>query len=286
MFLPADNIKFINKAIESEADAIILDVEDSVHKTKREIARNNIIQYAEQGKFKEKTTYVRINAIEEEDFVHDISSLVINGIDGFMPSKIKSDLDLIFLDKLLSFWERKNHIEVGSIKLAPLIETTQAIECIERIAKSSDRLVALCFGSEDYLNDLGCIFTSQESALVYPRARIVNTARANNLLPIDSPYLKIDDLQGFKEKTELSYKNGFAGRLIINPRQIEVSNEMYTPSAEKLSQAKRIVEVVQQREVDKTGAIVMLDGGMIGPPMKKQAENILQQMCMLDEMND
>ena len=219
MFLPAHNRKFLDKAIASEADAVILDLEDSVPPFKRAEARENIVSYSEQGLFDQrKNVFIRINPIDTDDFIADIDKLTLACIDGFMPSKIDTEKDVEFLDRLLCFYERKKGYHAGNFKLAPLIETTKALENIGEIAKASSRLVALCLGGEDYLNDLGSVFTYQETALVYPRAKLVNAARANHLLPIDTPYLDIKDIDGFREHQVIAYKNGFAGCLVLSPR--------------------------------------------------------------------
>lgn len=278
MFLPAHNRKFLDKAIVSEADGVILDMEDGVPPLKRVEARQNVIEYNDNGLFRErKNLFIRINPADTVDFVEDVSLLTLNDIDGFMPTKVESADDIVFLDKLLAFFERKKDLPDGKFKLAPLIETTNAVENIHEIAKASDRLVALCLGGEDYLNDLGSVYTYQQSALAFPRAVVVNAARANGLLPIDTPYLDIKDVEGFKDNETLAYKNGFAGCLILTPRQIEPANEAFTPDSEKVEFSKRVIAAVKEASETGTSGVAMLDGSMVGPPMRKRAETVLKQ---------
>lgn len=279
MFLPAHNRKFLDKAIVSEADGVILDLEDGVPPLLREEARDNIISYCEQGLFDQrKNVFVRINPIETEDFIHDIEKLMLPQIDGFMPTKVDTAEDIEFLDRLLDFYERKHGHPAMKYKLAPLIETTKALENLGEIAKASKRLVALCLGGEDYLNDLGSVFTYQETALVYPRAMIVNAARANGLLPIDTPYLDIKDVDGFREHQVIAYKNGFAGCLVLSPRQIDAANESFTPDEDKVALSRRVIDAVLQANKDGVSGVAMLDGTMVGPPMRKRAETVLKQI--------
>lgn len=279
MFLPAHNKKFLDKGIVSEADAVILDLEDGVPPFKRADARENIASYSAQGLFDQrKNIFIRINPIETEDFIADIDALTLSSIDGFMPSKVDTAEDIVFLDRLLDYYERKKNLSVGKFKLAPLIETTKAIDNISEIAKASDRLVALCLGGEDYLNDLGSVFTYQESALVYPRAVLVNAARANHLLPIDTPFLDINNVEGFKEHGVIAYKNGFAGCLILSPRQILAANEAFSPDEDKVLLSKRVIDAVQQANEAGASGVAMLDGTMVGPPMRKRAETVLNQI--------
>lgn len=284
LFLPAHNRKFFEKAIVCDADAIILDLEDSVPPAKRKEARDNVISYNDQGSFNNRrNVFIRLNPLDTYDFIEDIENLTLPGIDGFMPSKIDTAEDLQFVDRLLGFYERKKGLAFGKFKLAPLIETTKAIDNISAIARASNRLVALCLGGEDYLNDLGSVYTYQESALAYPRAAVVNAARANDLLPIDTPYLDIKNVNGFREHQKTAYKNGFAGCLILSPRQIEAANEAFTPDEDKVSLSRRVINAV--REANETGVsgVAMLDGTMVGPPMRKRAETVMKQ---IGEWND
>lgn len=282
LFLPAYNKKFIEKAICSDADAIILDMEDSVPKEKRCAARKIIEECHKNHMFNKKMTFIRINEIGTSDFVNDISQLCLEDIDGFMPAKIQNKEDIVFIDKLLTFMEIKKAYNEKHFTLAPLIETTKAINNVETIAESSDRLVALCLGGEDYLNDLGCVYTYQESALEYPRARLVNAARANNLLPIDTPFLNVSDNEGFQNVGVKAYRNGFAGNLLINPRQISIANKIFAPDEEKYELSCDILNVC--KDAERLGnSIVMFDNSMVGPPMKKRAEEVVRQRNIIEQ---
>ena len=283
MFVPAYNRKFIEKALGSDADAIILDMEDSVPQDKRSEARHIIREYGAQKRLKEKKSFIRINPMGTPDFVEDISGLVIDGLAGFMPSKVYDAGDIVFMDRLLTFMEMKNGLEPGKLCLAPLIETTGALANVQEIACASPRLAALCFGGEDYLNDLGSVYTYQASALVVPRALIANAARSAGLLPIDTPYVDIADLEGFEKAERRAYENGYAGCLVLNPGQIEAANRAFSPDGDKVAYSRRVIEAVRASEKEKGSSVVMLDGGMVGPPMRKRAEAGLRQMEMIEK---
>ena len=278
MFLPAHNTKFIDKALAGDADAIILDMEDAVPASRKAEARQVIADYSRRGLFEQKKVFIRINHIGTGDFVDDFSELILPGIYGLIPAKIFTAEDIVFIDKLLGFFETKNGLPVGQIVLAPLIETTAAVENAVQIASASERLVALCFGAEDYLNDLGSTYIYQESALVMPRAKVVNAARMNGFVPLDTPYLNIRDIDGFKADCRQGSKNGFGGRFLLNPRQVEAANEAFLPDEEQVAHARRVIEAVE--EANKTGVsgVAMLDGGMVGPPMLKRARTIMKQI--------
>ena len=278
MFLPAHNTKFIDKALISDADAIILDMEDAVPLSKKEEARQIIIDYSYKGLLNQKKVFIRINHIGTKEFVEDVSSLVVPGIFGIMPSKIRNADDIVLIDNFLNFFEIKNCLEEKKITLAPLIETTDAVNNLGEIATASDRLVALCLGAEDYLNDLGSTFIYQESALVYPRAKLVNAARMNGLLPIDTPFLNVKDIEGFVKDSKTAYKNGFAGRLLLNPKQVESANIAFLPDEAQVEHAKKVIAAVEEANRSGVSGVAMLDGGMVGPPMLKRAKTILKQI--------
>lgn len=283
LFLPATNERFVEKALESDADAIILDVEDSVPPANRQEAREKLKQYFAKDLFKEKTVFIRINEIGSEDFIEDIKCFAFEGLTGFMPSKIRSAGDIIFLDKLLSLIEQSKKIPQGTYALAPLIETAEAVNNVEEIAFSSDRLLALCLGGEDYLNDLHSTYVHMYDAIFFPRVKIVNAARAAGILPIDTPYLELKDFEGYETEERRMYQMGFAGDLLVNPSQIVYANRCFSPSEEELSFSQNIMEAAKNAKEEKATGIAVYDGKMIGPPMIKRAETVLKLRKLIDE---
>ncbi len=285
MFLPAYNRKFIEKALQSDADALILDLEDAVPPVYRQEARNNIIEYSRNGKFVGKKIFIRINEIGTKDFAKDIDQMILEGITGFMPSKISDAGDIYFLDRLLSMQEVKCDLEKGTFLLAPLIETAKAVLNAYEIAKASSRMVAICLGGEDYLNDLGSTYTYHTPAFSYPRATIVNAARAAQILPIDTPYLNINDLEGFRTAEKEAYKNGFSGCLLLNPKQIEVANTVFSPDEDEIEYSQNLIKVFEDTMGKQDIGIAMYRGVMIGPPMLKRARYVVNQRKLIEDEN-
>lgn len=283
MFLPAHNRRFIDSALRGDADAIILDLEDAVPPARRAEARRNIAEYSAAGRLEQKRVFIRVNPIGTADFVKDIDDLTLPGVDGFMPSKIRCGGDIVFLDGLLSFFETKKDMEQGGFLLAPLIETAGAVGDVDGIARASGRLVALCLGGEDYLNDLGSVCAYQPSALLHARAVLVNAARARGLLPIDTPYLDISDIGGFERRCAESFRSGFAGSLILNPGQIAPANRGYLPDAETKEHAERVLAAVEAANRSGAAGVAMLDGAMVGPPLAKRAEAVLRLLKQAED---
>lgn len=283
MFLPAYNRKFIDKALQSDADALIFDLEDAVPPIYRQDARNNIIEYSRNRKFTGKKIFIRINEIGTKDFAEDINQMILDGITGFMPSKISDAGDIYFLDRLLSMQEVKYGLDKGTFLLAPLIETTKAVLNAYEIAKASSRMVAICLGGEDYLNDLGSTYSYYTPAFSYPRATIVNAARAAEILPIDTPYLNINDLEGFRIAEKEAYKNGFSGCLLLNPKQIKAANTVFSPDKDEIEYSQNLIKAFEETMGKQDIGIAMYQGIMIGPPMLKRARYVVNQRKLIEE---
>ncbi len=282
LYVPSYNEKFIVKAIESEADAIILDLEDSCPLEKEEEGRENIRKYMKTGLLKERQVILRINELGTESLLKDLNLLECPGILGLMPPKVSSAEEMQEFDRLVSEKEMEFGLMSGSIKFAPLVETAGAVVNLDAIAKASPRIIALAFGGEDYLDSVWGVHSEPPVAFDVPRAVVVQVARKNGMLPIDTPYLDLKNEEGFRREESISASMGFAGDLLVNPRQIPWANEVFSPSPDEIAHARRVVEAVE--ETLKTGgSIAVLDGKMIGPPMRKRAEKVVMLADLIEK---
>lgn len=275
LYVPAYRKKFIDSALKCNADALILDLEDAVPAEYKSDARAILKEYIEEGAFKDKTVFVRLNPIESNMLFDDISHALHPDINGFLLTKIYTDEDMVYYDKLITQYEHEKGIEEGRFKFLPLIETTSAVMNVYRIAKASDRTIAVCFGGEDFLNDLVGLHKEPPRSFDYPRASIALAARAAGVLPIDTPYLTLDDTEGFIQEEKISFEMGFAGMQLIHPKQIPLADECFMPEKEEVEKSIAIVNAI--KESSKAGSgVAMLNGKMIGPPMRKRAEKVLE----------
>lgn len=218
LYVPAYKEKFIEKALGEKADALIFDLEDAVPENFKPEARKILKSYIDKGAFKGKMVLVRLNSLKSNHTLEDLRYAVHEDIDGFMVSKITRAEEISFYDELLSKLEAEYGIENGHFKLTILIETTSAVMDAYRICTASDRVIAACFGGEDYLNDVHGVHSEPPHVFDYPRAVIITAARAAGILPIDSPYLAVHDEEGFMKEERLSYEMGFAGIQVLSPR--------------------------------------------------------------------
>lgn len=280
MYVPAYREKFIEKSLTAPADAIIYDLEDSVPAQFKPEARKILKSYIEKGVFKGKTVFVRLNPLESNMLSEDLKYVLHSDITGFMPSKIYTAADMDYYDKLITQLEAENNIEIGHFKFTPLIETTSAVMDIYNICKQSKRTVAVCFGGEDFLNDLEGLHKEPPRSFDYPRAAIAIAARAAGVQPIDTPYLAIQNEEGFIKEESVSFEMGFSGVQILSPRQIPLANQCFTPDEEEVKRSQEIVEACRLSSLEGSG-VAMYKDKMIGPPMRKRAEKVLEIMELI-----
>ena len=274
LFVPAYNEKFMSKAVNAKSDAVIFDLEDSVPFFKEEKARSMIREYVSKGLFVNRQVFIRVHELGTESLFKDLELLNLQGITGLLLPKIEKFQDICVFDALVAERELKYGLVKGKIKFAPLIETAAAVLHLEDIARSSDRLIALIFGGEDYLDSVYGIHTENPKAFDNPRSKIIQVARTYDLLPIDTHYLDIKNEEGFYKEKRESANMGFAGTLLISPRQICWANDCFSPSLSEIEYANRILTAMQET-LENGGNITVVDGKMVGPPMRKRAEKIM-----------
>ncbi len=273
MFVPGYTRKFLDKAINFSADALLLDLEDSVPVPYKEDARTFVREYLDADKFPQQT-FIRVNDIESGLLSKDFSATLHRNTDGFMFTKVKDENDIIYFDKLLSQYEHDQGFPQGKFKMLPLIECGSAVLRAYQIATASPRMVGLAFGGEDYLTDLDGLHKEHGTSLLVPRSLIVIAARSAHIDALDTPYLDIRNIDGFRKEVEQARELGFSGQLLLHPTQIEITNQIFTPSDDEITEANRIIGAIQESS-DKGQGTTLLDGKLIGPPMLKRAYSVL-----------
>ena len=275
LFLPGENEKFLTKAMSCDADALILDLEDAVPEPYKPQARETIRKYMSNGSFANRQIFIRVNELGTQELTEDLKLLDCPGLLGLVPPKICTANDIHSFDALITEKEIEYSISVGTLKLAPLIETASAVMNIREIAQASERLIALLFGGEDYLADVwGNHFKSTDS-MANARSMIVMAARMNGLVPIDTPFLDLKNEEGYKEEEKRSAAMGFAGNLLMTPSQIPWAHECFSPDKDEIELSREILRVSE--EAGKKGdTITKLNGKMIGPPIRRRAEKVFK----------
>lgn len=283
LYVPAFNERFINKSLESKADALIYDLEDSVPQEFKKDARALLKKRIGEGLVKNKKAFIRLNSIDSYMLIEDLMSVCHADVYGFLLSKTSSKEDIMFIDKLLSQLEALNGLEINHFKLAALIETAEGIMNVQEIAHSSDRLTALLLGGEDFISDIGGGKCHGNKAMDFARIQLVLAAKSAGICAIDTPFLKVHDSEGFIDNEMLSAELGMDGIQVLSPVQIENAHKCFTPSDEEVKKSKQIIEACRESEKRGSG-VVMLGNEMVGPPLKKRAEKIVEKMTLIDQV--
>ena len=280
MFVPAHNEKLLNSAAKSEADVLLLDVEDSVQPVEnKQIARDNIVRYIEEKRF-HQMIFPRINDRESGHLLKDLMQLTIPGINGFMYPKSYTGQDVYFIDKLLESIEFEKGLPVGTFRLIPLIETSAAVLNAQDICRASQRVIAIAFGCEDFITDLEGIHDKDESSIFTARALISLAARANNVLPIDTVHINVHDLDDLEKNLIVAKNLGFEGMLVLHPKELPLVHKYFSPSKEEVEDALDMLRLAEEAEKEGKGVAVK-NNKFIGPPMIVAANKTIQKNNMI-----
>lgn len=276
MFVPAHNAKLMDSATRREADVLLLDIEDSVPMPLKQAARDSIKEFVKRSDLNGKLLFPRVNDRESGELLKDVTQLTIPGIHGFMYPKATQGQDIYFFGKLLETIECEKHIPIGTFKIIPLIETAGAVTNIADICQACDRVVAVAFGCEDYVTDLRGKHDHEGQSIMFARNMISNAARSCGVLPIDTVHIQVHDLEDLERNLIIGKNLGFEGMLVLNPKELPLVHQYYSPSAEEVAWATEMIALAE--EASRSGAGVAVKGTkFIGPPMVKMARNIIRK---------
>ena len=282
MFVPAHNERLMNSATRTPADVLLLDIEDSVQPAEnKQIARDNILRYIAEGRFNGRPLYPRINDRESGHLLQDVYQLTVPGIEGFVYPKATCGQDIYFIGKLLETIEYEKGVPIGTFKLIPLIETTGAVINIQEICKACSRVVAVAFGCEDFVTDLQGQHDIEGKSIYTARAMIAMAARACGVYPIDTVHIHVHDLDDLEKNLVLSKQLGFEGMLVLNPKELPLVHQYYSPSEEEIKWAEEMIALSNAAFTEGKGVAVK-DNKFIGPPMLKMAKQILKKNDLIN----
>jgi citrate lyase subunit beta / citryl-CoA lyase len=277
LFAPAHKKDLILKAANSNADAIILDLEDSCQPDSNKIeGRKNIIETLKGKIFGKKKVFVRINPRETGFMFEDLCAVTISELDAFLYPMANSKYDIVFFCDMLTEIEMSRKLPIGKIKLMPDIETGEGILNAREIAKASDRIVALGFGSEDFATDIDCIRDENNTSIQIARQNIVFAARSAGAIPIDTPHINVHDLKGLELHVSQARTLGFGGMQILHPKEIEICQRYYTVQEEEAKEAYEIVNLYNESSNNNNGVAIM-NGKFISPPTYKRALQLIEK---------
>lgn len=283
LYLPANNEHMILKSPTLGADVITLDLEDSVPPAEKAAARELVKKHIGSIGATGSEAWVRVNAWDTDLTLADLDAAVTEGLDGITLPKCSGLADVRRLDDEITRLEKLRGLPVGRIKIAILIETALGVMKVEEAAGGSNRLVAVIFGAVDYTRDMRVTRTDVADEQFYARAKIGVAARAYGLVAEDAPFPNYADVDAFRANCISGAQLGFEGRQIINPRQIAVAHEVYSPSPERVEWAKEITKVFEEEGLAKGSASVGHKGSMIDIPVYRDGLNILARQKEIEE---
>jgi citrate lyase subunit beta / citryl-CoA lyase len=282
MSVPASSERFLAKARDLAADEVMLDLEDSVAPAAKEAARGLAVAALAAGGWDGKLVAVRINGATTPWAYRDVIAIVEGApgaVDSLVLPKVSSATQVAWLDLLLGQVEQAAGLSAGRIRIEAQIEDAAGLAAVEAIAAASGRLDSLVFGPADFMASIGMRSLTvggqpagyAGDAHHYALMRILVAARAAGLQAIDGPYARIHDTEGLRRAATSAAALGYDGKWVLHPAQVDVVNEVFTPSAGDYARAVRILDAYDRAtEVDKTGA-VMLDDEMIDEASRKMA---------------
>jgi len=221
-----------------------------------------------------REVFVRTNSLSTPYVVPDIKAVVRGGLRGILLPKSESFEDIHRADALILDAEVAAGLEIGSTGLLALIETPRGIINAYEIASGSARILGLAFGAEDYTLEMGITRTKEGDELYYPRMAISIACHAASVLAIDSVYTDVRDSEGLVKETRAVRQMGFQGKLVIHPDQVGPVNQVFVPSEEEITYARRVVAAFEAA-VAEGKASTSLDGRMVDAPVAERAKKLL-----------
>ncbi|HVN93367.1 MAG TPA: aldolase/citrate lyase family protein [Terracidiphilus sp.] len=273
LYLPGSEPKyFINAALHGP-DAVILDLEDSVHRNEKDAARILVRNTLRAVDFGTCERMVRINQLPLG--LEDLAEIISECPDLILIPKVERPEQVAEVDRMIHEIKGRNGIQ-RPIWIMPILESALGIENAMAIATASENVVALTIGLEDYTADLGVAKTPEGRESEYARQRLVNAARAAGVQAIDSVFGDVGNMEGLKHWGESSRAMGFEGMGCIHPGQIRVIHDAFRPTAIEIEKAQKIVAAFEDAQ-SKGLSVVSLGSKMVDPPVVNRALKLVER---------
>ncbi len=288
--VPGHVAKMHAKALNSAADIVMLDLEDSVPPDAKEKARSQVIQTLNSSEVRRRPVAVRINALDTPYGYRDLletAEAAGDRLDTVVVPKVNTAADIHFVDRLLQGIELHKGFDCA-IGIEASIETAEGLSEVKAIASASARLRTLVFGIADYAASVGARLVSlsghgEKEEAIYPGhrwhyalSRIVMTAKANDLMAIDAPYGNFKDKIGLEHAAGMACALGCDGKWAIHPVQVDIVNRVFTPSSEDIARAHRIIAADDAARSGGRGAVAV-DGRMVDQATVRLARRLQAQ---------
>jgi citrate lyase subunit beta/citryl-CoA lyase len=275
LYVPVNVEKFVDKAHTRGADVIQLDLEDAVPPAEKEKARTLVEKNAARVRRGGADVVVRINQ-PLSLAVRDLEASICPDVDGIAITKADSASHVKLLGELVGELEAKRAMKAGHTKFIVMIETADAYTRIDEIPRASPRVVAMNIGGEDFALDLNA--QPDDDVLLHPKQRMIISARAAGVMPLGfiGTVADFSDWEKFRLMVRRSRRFGFDGAGCIHPGQVKIVNEEYTPSAEEVAYARKVIQMDREAQAAGRGSF-QIDGKMIDIPVVVRAERLIRR---------
>src|SRR2546425_6891724 len=275
LFVPVTERRFVEGAARRGADAIILDLEDSVAASEKERARTLVPEAAEIVSRGGADVVVRLNRPLRMT-VRDLEAVIGPGVEAVALPKAESADHVRLVAEIIDEVEAERGMAIGTTKMLAMVETASAFFRIAEIARAHPRLVGLNLGAEDFALSAGML--PEAEGLLMPKQMCVFAARAAGIMPLGfvGTVAEFHDLDGFRETVHLSRRLGFVGASVIHPSQVAILNEEFRPGAGEIDHARRVVAAYDEALAAGLGAVTV-DGKMIDVPIVERAKLLLER---------
>lgn len=265
---PGHSLRMMTKAAASDADQVIFDLEDACAISQKEGARRTVVEALTTLDFGPRIRSYRPNGPQTRFFYRDIIEVVEaagQSIDCVVLPKVNGPEDIIFADRLVTQIELCMGFPVGRIMLEALVETAEGVLHAEAIAKASPRLSGLIFGLVDFAGDIGAKELGSEQFFYYnyAKAKVITAARAAGITVLDGVTLAIKDMEACKRDAEMAARMGFDGKWAVYPPQVAIINAAFTPTAEEIAHAQRIMDAYASAGAEQGVGALVIDDQMI-----------------------
>jgi len=273
MFVPGNNPGMMQDAFIYGPDSIMLDLEDSVTMAEKDAARllvHNALKTIDYGNTE---MVVRINPLNTAYGKKDVEAVVKAGVHVIRMPKTETAEEVREVEREIERVEKEIGC-LGRTKIMAAIESTLGIVNAYEIAVASERMMGIALGAEDYCANLKTQRSPEGTELLFARQLIVVAARAAGIDALDTVYSNLNDMETFRKEVELIKQLGFDGKSIINPRQIEIVNEVFAPTEKAIEKAKTIIAAIKEAEKRGSG-VIAVNGKMVDRPVVIRAQRTI-----------
>ena len=275
LYIPGNNPAMIQQGGVYGADSILLDLEDAVALNQKDAARALVRNMIKVTNFYDSEVCVRINHLSTPFGLADLEEIVPLQPSAIRYPKTESAEEVADLLTIIEKIEDRHGLPHNKMTLHAMIETAMGVQNVFSIASKFSRVDAITIGGQDLTADMNIVYTPDGLGIDFARKRIVMAAKASHIDVIDTVFPDVNDEEGLRKETQYAKMIGFTGKAVINPRQIDIIHEVYTPTEEEIRKAYRIVKEFKTNSAAGIG-VFAIDGKMIDAPIVARAEYILR----------